>query len=131
MPELGEDITLWGREHDGKFRLCSAYRAAADWLKDESEEEDRIDAGHDWKQIWTWSGPNRIRHFLWLAFHNRLMTNSERKRMKLCTDDKCDVCKLTPETAKHIIRECPEAKKVWQQLEIVDTPLTRGLNFAC
>ncbi|CAI0443411.1 unnamed protein product [Linum tenue] len=128
--ELGEDVTLWGREKDGRFQLSSAYTAAAEWLEDIQDEETVNGKRSHWKHVWKWQGPNRIKHFLWLAAHDRLLTNSERKRRKLCTNDICDMCKQAAETTEHIIRDCPEAKEVWQKLGIGETTLTCGLGFA-
>ncbi|CAI0558565.1 unnamed protein product [Linum tenue] len=61
-----------GIEPDGKFKLRIAYAAAADWIGDEVRElEEATDQAY-WKTLWKWTGPNSIKHFLWLPFHDSL-----------------------------------------------------------
>ncbi|CAL1375573.1 unnamed protein product [Linum trigynum] len=129
-PGLGEDITAWGMEPDGKFKLRSAYSAAVEWLSDEEWETEEANNHHHWKRLWKWAGPNRIKHFLWLVFHDRLMTNAQRKRRKLTTDDTCPMCRNGPETTEHIMRHCSGSIQVWHRLGIQETTLTCGLGFA-
>ncbi|CAI0409373.1 unnamed protein product [Linum tenue] len=128
--DAGEDLTTWGMEADGKFRIKSAYTVAADWLGKEDNVPDQVQARPKWKQIWKWDGPHRIRHFLWLAFHNRLLTNCERKRRKFCHQDSCDTCNSAPESTEHVLRQCAYATQVWHDLGISDNNLTIGLNLA-
>ncbi|CAI0414109.1 unnamed protein product [Linum tenue] len=130
LQEAGEDTTIWGPESDGRFRIGSAYRAAVEWLQDADQEEAARDNHTKWMHGWKWPGPNRIRYFLWLCFHDRLMTNGERKRRKLCDSDTCEICKSGAETAEHVIRTCPLATQVWNSLGLIETPLTHCLNFA-
>ncbi|CAN1136739.1 Putative ribonuclease H protein At1g65750 [Linum perenne] len=62
-----------------------------------------------WKSVWKWSGPNRIRHFLWLTIQNKLLTNDERRRRHLTEDGSCRRCGNQCEDVNHIMRECPAA----------------------
>ncbi|CAI0543162.1 unnamed protein product [Linum tenue] len=95
---LGEDTTIWGLEHDGRFRLKSAYLPAAN-------EIDMTD-DQGWKELWKWSGPSIVKHFLWLVMHNRLLTNQERTIRKLTNDGSCKACNDGLETIEHIPRKC-------------------------
>ncbi|CAL1400097.1 unnamed protein product [Linum trigynum] len=116
-------------EQDGKFRLGSTYTVAADWLSKGDGSGTHATVAPTWKAIWKWDGPNRIRHFLWLAFHDRLMTNCERKRRRICVHDTCELCKAAPESSEHVLRHCVMAAQVWQALGISDSTLTIGLNM--
>ncbi|CAN1153952.1 Putative ribonuclease H protein At1g65750 [Linum perenne] len=69
---LGKDGLAWGLEPDGAFSVRSAYLMVSE------NDADPID--QVWRHIWKWNGPNRIKHFLWLASHKRLLTNEERGR---------------------------------------------------
>ncbi|CAL1398112.1 unnamed protein product [Linum trigynum] len=129
-PELGEDITTWGPEVDGRFRLKSAYKVVVEWLQNEEEDGANPTSPPKWKEIWKWKGPNRIVHFLWLVAHDRLLTNVERKRRKLTTDDRCCFCNAGPENAEHVVKNCPRAKQVWNILGIKDDYLTVAFPFA-
>ncbi|CAN1827033.1 Putative ribonuclease H protein At1g65750 [Linum perenne] len=72
MAHRGDDVA-WGLERDGRLRIPAAYDLIgehAGWRRDV-----------DWELVWRWKGPNRIKHFLWLVAHDRLLTNEEwRKR---------------------------------------------------
>ncbi|CAN1162576.1 Putative ribonuclease H protein At1g65750 [Linum perenne] len=69
-----------------------------------------------WKTIWNWVGPSRIKHFLWISGHGRLLTNSERVRRHIASDSSCDRCGNPNESATHILRDCDFATDVWRRL---------------
>ncbi|CAN1846117.1 Putative ribonuclease H protein At1g65750 [Linum perenne] len=48
--------------------------------------------------------------------HNKLLTNSERKRRHLTEFSSCPRCNLYEETASHILRECQFSIAVWNHL---------------
>ncbi|CAI0378812.1 unnamed protein product [Linum tenue] len=103
--DLGEDKCIWGLERDGRFRLKSAYKLAADQL--DATEDDL------WKNLWKWPGHSRTKHFFWLVLHDRLLTNKERLKRKLTTDGTCRHCKDAEETTEHIVRSCSKTKSIW------------------
>lgn len=55
----------------------------------------------DWKLIWKWDGPQRIRSFLWLTHKGRLLTNSQRHRRHLASSPTCSLCNTQAETILH------------------------------
>ncbi|CAN1165306.1 hypothetical protein LINPERHAP2_LOCUS26073 [Linum perenne] len=67
---IGHDSFTWGLEPNGKFTVSSAYQLLNELSPD---LRDPI-----WNGIWRLPGPNRIKHFLWMATHKRLLTNEER-----------------------------------------------------
>ncbi|CAN1279411.1 Putative ribonuclease H protein At1g65750 [Linum perenne] len=110
MAGAGEDRITWGLERDGRFRVRSAYLLAAE------EEGDTLDP--IWRLIWKWKGPQRIRQFLWLVAHNRLLTNSERRRRHLAEIGSCQVCPGQEESVLHVLRDCPLASATWELLAL-------------
>ncbi|CAN1832077.1 Putative ribonuclease H protein At1g65750 [Linum perenne] len=106
----GEDRITWGLERDGHFRIRSAYLLAAE------EEGGTLDP--IWRLIWRWKGPQRIRQFLWLVAHNRLLTNSERHRRHLAEIGACQVCPGLEESVLHVLRDCPLASATWELLTL-------------
>ncbi|CAI0541465.1 unnamed protein product [Linum tenue] len=104
----GEDVPTWGLEVNGQFSVRTAYSLATDC-------SDKDDAAK-WKEIWKWRGPERVRHFLWLAMRERLLTNSERARRKLTTSTGCGACGCDEETVLHVLRDCDFARLTWMQL---------------
>ncbi|CAN1181547.1 Putative ribonuclease H protein At1g65750 [Linum perenne] len=56
--------------------------------------------------------------FLWLATHERLLTNAERNRRHLCQSAACSRCGCSSESVIHILRDCPIARQTWSLLGI-------------
>ncbi|CAN1351644.1 Putative ribonuclease H protein At1g65750 [Linum perenne] len=104
-PDLGDDSPVWGLEPNGCYSVKSGYILARN-MDEESNNE-------IWKRIWKWEGPQRVRQFLWLALHNRLLTNAERHRRHLTDTAECGACANDTETVDHILRGCPMAQQVW------------------
>ncbi|CAN1156102.1 Putative ribonuclease H protein At1g65750, partial [Linum perenne] len=84
--DRGEDGWAWGAEPNGKFSIKSAYNLLA------GEEAVPRDLQELWMKTWKWRGPNRVKHFLWLAGHDRLLTNEERVKRKVTTNPDCPLC---------------------------------------
>ncbi|CAN1132984.1 Putative ribonuclease H protein At1g65750 [Linum perenne] len=106
--EAGDDEWVWGEEANGKFSIRSAYNLI------HSAETSR--SPEFWRQIWNWKGPNKIRHFIWLAAHDRLLTNHARKRRNLTEDTRCHWCLHPDETVIHVLRDCSFAQEVWRAI---------------
>ncbi|CAN1853551.1 Putative ribonuclease H protein At1g65750 [Linum perenne] len=111
--ESGEDQWAWSGEPNGKFSIKSAY-----WLlynQDNSTDHDC------WKLCWKWKGPNRIRHFLWLAMQEKLLNNSERFKRHMTSTAACEHCLHTSESVVHVLRDCTFATEVWRSIGEFDT----------
>ncbi|CAN1308617.1 Putative ribonuclease H protein At1g65750, partial [Linum perenne] len=104
---IGQDSFIWGLEPTGKFTVRSAYQLLTD---SSSKLTDPI-----WDRIWRWNGPNKIKHFLWLATHNRLFTNEERSRRHLTNQVVCSRCSLQTESLSHVLLDCQFALQVWEK----------------
>ncbi|CAI0384106.1 unnamed protein product [Linum tenue] len=112
--DLGEDTTIWGLERDGRFRFKSAYLLASN--------ETGNDPELGWKELWKWKGPSRVKHFLWLVLHNRLLTNYERATRNMTSDTNCKACDGEIETTEHILRHCRKTEGVRRFLKIDHQP---------
>jgi len=65
------DNHVWKVSKTGRFTIQSAIQ-----LLQESES-----AGTEtWSKMWKIHTPRRVRFFMWLLFHRRLLTNAERFR---------------------------------------------------
>lgn len=74
------------------------------------------DSNHIWTGIWNLQAPQRLKFFLWLVVHERLMTNAHRVQRNLATDPSCRICSHHEEDINHILRHCNLAKEVWANL---------------
>ncbi|KAA3486878.1 LINE-1 reverse transcriptase isogeny [Gossypium australe] len=104
-PDSGEDIVIWARSATGTFSVRSAYWSLKEDTWNPHEEY--------WKIPWKYKGPQRVRMFLWLAFRERLLTNSERARRGISHSSSCIICGHGFEDLEHVLRDCPAAKEVW------------------
>ncbi|CAN1249208.1 hypothetical protein LINPERPRIM_LOCUS7038 [Linum perenne] len=64
---------------------------------------------------------SRIRHFLGLSGHEKLLTNAVRVRRHLTQVDSCMSCDALAESVLHVLRDCLYAHQVWTQLDISQT----------
>ncbi|CAN1304300.1 Putative ribonuclease H protein At1g65750 [Linum perenne] len=104
--QLGNDSFLWGMEPNGRFTIKSAYLLIKD-----------INGGGDnslWKKVWQWEGPEKIKQFMWLVSHGKLITNEERRRRHIATDASCPECRDLCEDCEHVLRRCSLARQVWE-----------------
>ncbi|CAN1830416.1 Putative ribonuclease H protein At1g65750 [Linum perenne] len=108
VERLGKDSLVWGLEADGRFSVRSAYLMISDNV---TAHSDRL-----WQYIWNWQGPSKIKHFLWLASHKRLLTNEERGRRHLTNQVLCHRCSNHIESISHVIFECDVATQVWRNI---------------
>ncbi|XP_019167626.1 PREDICTED: uncharacterized protein LOC109163328 [Ipomoea nil] len=100
-PEANDSIG-WSKDISGIFTISSAYDIATG--------ASSLTEAAKWNSIWKLKVPNRIRSFLWLVAHGRIMTNSNRVKRGLTTCDKCWACDDLIEDVDHVLRSYPAAK---------------------
>lgn len=105
--ELG-DLIYWQSGNKGKFSIKSALSI----MRNVTDSLDQT----CWDLIWTAPVQQRIRAFLWVACHDRVMSNALRFNRKLTEDARCYVCGAEVESTLHILRNCPLAQVVWRNL---------------
>lgn len=67
-----------------------------------------------WKVIWKACVPQRVQVFLWLLWHDKLLTNSVKRRRHMADDEFCLLCYSEMKTRFHMIRDYPFIRRVWQ-----------------
>ncbi|CAN1743013.1 Putative ribonuclease H protein At1g65750 [Linum perenne] len=118
----GEDVLVWGLEDNGRFSVKSAYALLRDHRLDDSNGK--------WQKVWQWQGPNRIKHFMWIAMQGKLMTNLERMRRHLSNFDGCVACGQGAESLDHLFRTCNVARSIWSaMLPEVISPIQEQWSF--
>ncbi|CAN1186113.1 Putative ribonuclease H protein At1g65750 [Linum perenne] len=111
--DSGDDFWVWGEEDSGCFSVKSAYRIL--------HSQPTALSCNSWMSVWRWRGPNRIRHFLWLAIQSKLLTNLERTRRHMSASANCPHCQHPEESVSHVLRDCPFAAEVWNHIGGFDT----------
>ena len=102
------DRMCWGLNTDGKFTLKSVYTLTR-------HNDATIQIG-SWKQIWSLKVPQRIRTFVWLLHHGKILTNQVRARRGLTFDPYCKHCPGCIEHLDHIFRNCSKRQRFWGHL---------------
>ena len=92
--------------HDGNFSLKSSINII----------RAHMHGAHDpiWAYIWKALVPQCVRFFLWLAGHDRIMSNSNMFSRGLTTDPSCRNCLGVEKTSLHILWDCPLARVIWE-----------------
>lgn len=71
----GQDLCLWPGSNTVTFTVSSTYK-----LLCQIDEDISCDF---WKIIWHLETKECVRHFVWLLWHNRLLTNARKAKMQL------------------------------------------------
>jgi hypothetical protein len=119
----GPDTLGWAGTNTHQFTVQSAYtlqHAIAMPLVAEG----------DWKTLWGWKGPHRIQTFMWLAAHERILTNARRSKWGVGISPTCSSCMREDETTLHVLRDCVHATRVWIRL-VPSNYITNFFSFDC
>lgn len=57
----------------------------------------------------------RVRYFIWLVYHDRLLTNTRMHKMHFGPPS-CTFCQNEIKTTLHVLRDCPLTKVVWSNI---------------
>lgn len=97
--------------HDGIFLVSSCYHALANTNIYQNPQTSTSNLS--W--IWRTKVPNKINHFLWLCWHSKIKSNSLLNHRGMEVDPNC-ITRPQLETRDHILRDCYQAKEVWEIL---------------
>ncbi|KAF7819384.1 Non-LTR retroelement reverse transcriptase [Senna tora] len=117
-----KDVPAWRFSNNGSFSVKTAYKVLSN---NEDLFKDPL-----WKHIWSWQGPQRIKSFLWLCGHDKVLSNVVRKNRGMTQDDGCAKCGDCQEDLLHILRDCASIKNVWLRIvEFKHWPVFFNLNL--
>ncbi|KAF7823639.1 ribonuclease H [Senna tora] len=103
-----EDKPAWRHSNDGRFSVKSTYK----FLKG----CDRIEQSINWRNIWNWKRLERVKSFLWLCGHNKILTNAARRHRGMGSDESCLRCGVRYKDLLHVLRDCFETINFWMRL---------------
>ena len=69
----GNDKQMWSVSSNGKFTIASAYHMLSNF--------DNAAQDETWLKLWKIRAPERIKHFMWMLYHGRLLTNLRKHKM--------------------------------------------------
>jgi mannosylglycoprotein endo-beta-mannosidase len=98
-----EDTITWSLTPNGCYSASSAYKVQ--FLASLPCQFGNI--------VWKTWAPPKCRFFAWLAVQNRLWTADRLAKRGWPHQPTCQLCRCTPETARHILFECRFSKRIW------------------
>lgn len=108
------DTPYWTLGHNGNFSVKSSY--------DHLAESCVTDINWNW--IWKLRVPAKLKGFLWICMHGKLLTNQQRMIRGLSTEDTCPRCNATCEDIFHLFFNCASSVNLWSRIAIVQIPST-------
>ncbi|XVF32879.1 hypothetical protein REPUB_Repub17cG0121000 [Reevesia pubescens] len=102
VPDL-DDQVIWSAAPNGLFSVSSAYNLLLQ----------PATPNPDWMKVWQLDIPPRIKHFLWLLLHNRLLTKEACVRRGLTDSLHCPRCDAPVENTCHLLRDCQSSRDLW------------------
>lgn len=114
------DSPCWSHTPTGSFSTKSAYWAV--------ENGDR-NTNWKWSFIWSLSIPPRVKSFLWLVAHGKILSNQQRYIRGRVADPNCVYCGDSCEDFVHILCSCPIANNIWTQLGFQTITNTNRSDF--
>lgn len=69
-----------------------------------------------WNKVYRLWVQRRVKVFLWIMRHDRLLTNYSRRRRGLALSSVCPICEVETEGTLHAVRDCIWARVVWNRV---------------
>lgn len=105
---------VWDLTPNGVFTTASAYKHIANQPK----LGEKLQTGHDFKEIWKARIPNKIKHFLWILYHRRTKSNHRLHNLGMSTSPFCQICGYYKEDITHIFFKCYIATNFWREVHL-------------
>ncbi|KAL2921356.1 hypothetical protein RDABS01_012847 [Bienertia sinuspersici] len=98
-PKIG-DLLYWKGTSNGKFSIKHALKLI--------RNDNPPTFSDQWNVIWKTPVQQRIRAFIWVLMHGRLLYNVNRVKRNLSDDPTCPRCHQAEESNMHLFRDCPQ-----------------------
>ncbi|XP_058763625.1 uncharacterized protein LOC131637081 [Vicia villosa] len=104
---ITEDKRIWHHEKNGCYSDRSGYHCCLKMQSDSSPSPSSFPLRTLWKEIWKAPVQAKIRNFLWRLTKDILPTKVNLLKKGIILDDCCSPCNSSPESAHHLLMECP------------------------
>jgi hypothetical protein len=111
---VGEDFCSWEKEKHGMYSVRSAYRLLEEGRR-QAEDTDVPGSSDDkdWKILWKFEVPPKVRVFWWRVLHGFLPARQVLYRRHIERIANCEICGAQEETIKYVLMDCSVARKFW------------------
>lgn len=103
-----EDTLAWKTSQDGDFSIASAYKSA--------KTEDTNLQSFLGKWLWKLDTLPKIKHFLWLCFHQSVPVRQVLNARGILCNTCCPLCQNQEESIIHLLHDCPFALRFWNKI---------------
>ncbi|XP_039119193.1 uncharacterized protein LOC120255437 [Dioscorea cayenensis subsp. rotundata] len=80
-----------------------------------------------WKNLWQLNVAPKVKHFIWLLFHDAVKTNDYLYRLNLGPQTLCTFCNLNTETVEHLFLNCYKTQEIWN---ITCSTVSKPINLS-
>lgn len=77
-----------------------------------------LQKSQDFKTIWKANVPNKLKHFLWILYHQRIKMNQRLHLLVVLTSPSCTICGHHSEDITHLFFKCYIASNFWKNLHL-------------
>ncbi|KAE8699617.1 hypothetical protein F3Y22_tig00110576pilonHSYRG00048 [Hibiscus syriacus] len=119
---FNQDRVGWRCNQDRSFMVKSAYIVRHGEVIGPSN---RI-----WNIIHTFQSLPRIKLFMWLICHRKLMTNDERACRHFADDPSCSIYGAACEDIDHVLRWCPATYQTWNDLIVPNKMYSLSMDIS-
>ncbi|KAI5348581.1 hypothetical protein L3X38_001468 [Prunus dulcis] len=116
----GADKYIWQFTPNGSFSVKSAYSS---FLPAEASVK------WDWQFLGRLRLPPKVKTFLWIVCHRKLLTNVQMQKRGLTQVPTCPICDYPMETIAHLFKDCPLSLAIWNCLQIGNNPSPDMVDF--
>jgi ribonuclease HI len=96
----------WGWGKSGSYTIAEAYNALQP-IRNSSKPPEF------WRKVWDPLALPKVNFFFWTLVHNKLLTGDNLEKKSIAGPHRCELCRSSSETAKHLFMDCNFAKEVW------------------
>jgi len=109
----GQDQLIWGLNKEGTVNLKEAKRIILN-----------LDFGvpeKSWEQLWSHQGWIKIKLFMWLVHHKKILTWDNIRKIGLFGPSRCQLCEDQEETMEHILNNYTYTTSLWDYFATIFT----------
>jgi len=101
----GKDQLRWGNNSKGTFNLKEAKYILLGLESCILEKS--------WRQLWSHQGWMKIKLFMWLVHHKKILTWDNIRKRGVLGPSKCQLCEEQEKTMEHILNDCAYTNLLW------------------
>ena len=120
LASTSDDLLRWGRNNEGNFNVKEAKIIITRFDYSNPEKT--------WKNIWSNPHWMKIKMFIWLVVHRKILTWENLRKRGFVRPSKCHLCGLQEETTNHLLNMCEFTSSIWNWVASIFNQIDRKEN---